>query len=316
MPGFNTGNNPKLVKTAIDDVLFSEFDYPVLPGLATAENALLFQQDSTSKGAEITLEFSGVGRFDKHDEEESRVLATVRTGNEKTHTVDTWKKTLAIPQEFFEDDQHASVNGAIRDIARNAKITRDTNAIVDSSYGDGFSGVLTSDAVALFSDSHTNLNGDTIDNLETGTLGAANLEILFRVLMEQKGQDGELGAHEPIALLVPTLLWPDAQEVMKSELKPGLTDNDLNYFSTAWPGVQIFHTPLLGSTYNGATNANTSYYLVSRNHSIMRWVRVPMQTEMVPPTTDLQDRWFYKARFREVVSPISWEGLVASNGTA
>ena len=99
MPGFNTGNNPKLVKTAIDDVLFSEFDYPSIPGIATAENTLLFQQDSTNKGAEITLEFSGVGPFDKHDEEESRVLATVRTDNEKTHTVETWKKTLAIPQE-------------------------------------------------------------------------------------------------------------------------------------------------------------------------------------------------------------------------
>jgi len=63
------------------------------------------------------------------------------------------------------------------------------------------------------------------------------------------------------------------------------------------------------------SNTDTSYFLVSRIHSVTRWVRKALTTILVPPDTDERDRYRYKARFREIVSAISWEGIVGSNGT-
>lgn len=295
-------------------MFYSEYDYEEEPGIVDALDEVFFKQDKAVAGAVITDEFSGVGDWETSLEEEERTFATVRTANTKTHSVVNFKRTLAIPQEFFEDDKHDMVDRAASHLGFRGRTSRDKNAL--GVYADAFSGITTSDAVALISNSHTNLNGNTIDNLETGTLTPANLEIMFRVLLEQRAQDGGLGGHVGKGLLVPPILFPDAQEITKSELKPGTANNELNYFSQIYPGLIVGQSPYIGSVYNSLNaNANTSYFLLGRQHSIKRWVRVPMETKIVPPDTDLRDRWYYKGRFREVVSPISWEGIVGSNGT-
>jgi len=312
---FGSGNNPSLVKTAIDKVFYPEFDYEDEPGIANAKNSVLFMQDTTQLAAVITEEYSGVGEWESHDEEEERKLTTVRTGNQKTHNVANYKKTVKFPVEFFEDEKFGIVNRVIKDIAMRGRTTQDKKAL--SIYPDGLSGAATSsDGAALFSNSHTALgSGNTIDNLETGSLTPANLETLIRVLLEQQAQDGDLGGHVAKGLLVPPILFPDALEITKSELKSGTGNNDLNYFSLIYPGMQVFQSPYVGAAYNSYANANTSHYLVSRNHSITRIVRKGITTQLVSPDTDDQDRYTYKARYREVTSVISWEGLVASNGT-
>lgn len=310
---YGSGNNPNLVKTAVDEVLYSAYDYPRQPGFAGAENALLFNQQTIDRGAVITMEYQPPGKFETEIEEEERKLATVRTANSTTRNVSKWTKTLKIPMEFYEDDLHDSVNKTIQMVGFRARTTQDENAM--DIYAGGFDTTTTNDSAYLWSNSHTNLNGDTIDNLETGVFNGDNMETLVRKLMEQKGQDGEAGSHIPVAFLVPPILFPDANEILKSELKANVTDNNLNYFSLIYPGLQIFESIFVGGTYHAYTNANTSHYLVSQNHSIMRWVRIPLETQLVPPDTDDRDRWTYKARYREVCGAISWEGAVASNGT-
>ena len=310
----NSGLNPDVVKTELDFVFFSEFDLDAQPGFATARDSMVFRQKSTGLGTVRTEEIEGPGAWESHQEEEERTLTSIRAANPKNHEIVNYKKTIPIPQEYFEDDQHDTINESVRKAGIRGRTTQDKFAF--DVYVDGFGGNhTTSDGSSLWNNSHTAVNGDSIDNLETGTLTADNLEVLFVSLQTQPSQDGELGGHNPTFLLVPTGLFAEAQEVAKSELKAGTGNNDLNYFSQIYPGLQIFHNPYLTSTYNGATNADTSYYLGSGNHSICRFVRKDITTEMVPPATDLRDRWFYKARYREVVSAISWEGAVASNGT-
>lgn len=311
-----TGYNPSLVKTAIDEVFFSESDREAEPGEVLAPNPIFFIQDETEKGAEITEEYEGPGGFTEHVEEESVEEATIRTGNQKTHTVKNYKRGVYIPVEFYEDDMHSAVNRTIRKFGERARLSRDKFAF-EKSYGDAFSGATTSGDVALISDSHIAMNGDTIDNKETGALNAANLETLVKKLRIQQAQDGELGGHNPVGLLVPPALFPDAIEIAETELKPHTADNTLNYFSRIYPGLVVGCSAYLDSAYNKLnSNTDTSYFLVSRNHSIMRYVRKPLTTTLVPPETDERDRYHYKARFREVVSIISWEGIVGSDGSA
>ena len=50
----NSGGNPSIVKTAIDSVFMSRFDREQEPGEVLATDGLFFNQDTTTKQAEIT----------------------------------------------------------------------------------------------------------------------------------------------------------------------------------------------------------------------------------------------------------------------
>ena len=110
-------------------------------------------------------------------------------------------------------------------------------------------------------------------------------------------------------------MFEDAIEVTKSELKSGTANNDLNYFSMIYPNLQVGTSVYLHSDFSNASNVDTSYFAVSRNHSLRRWVRVAMDTNLINYTFDDQDRYTYKGRYREIVSWVSWEGVAGSNGT-
>lgn len=310
----NSGNNAEVVKTSLDEVLYTEFDREQEPGEVLASDGLFFRQEATDKGAVQYAEYQGPGDFETHVEEESRKLATVRTDNKTTTNVLNYKNTVPIPDEFFQDDQHGEVEHTIKMFGMRARTSRDKNAFTNT-YAGGFGTATTPDGDALYSDSHTALDGSTVDNLETGTLTPSNLETVVRSLRLQNAQDGELGGHNAAGLVTPVVLFPDAMEITKSALQANSAENNLNYFSEVYPGMVVGASAYLDSANNTATNADTSYYVVSRNHRISRTVRQDLVTDLVPPTTDLQDRWFYKAGFREVAVPKTWEGTVASNGT-
>ena len=80
--------------------------------------------------------------------------------------------------------------------------------------------------------------------------------------------------------------------------------------------MKVGASAFLDSTYNTLnTNANTSYFVVSRNHWVTRWVREGYSSEVVEPKYDKKDRWFYKGRFAEICAVATWSGLAGSNGT-
>lgn len=311
----NSGNNPSIVKTAIDTVFMSRFDREQEPGEVLATDGMFFRQEETSKAAEITEEYLPPSLFTINDEEEELEGTTPRTDNQITHTVNKYAEKMFISDVFFEDDQHNIVDRSIQEFGRKARLTRDAFAFRQT-YGDAFSGATTSDGVALISNSHVALSGDTIDNLETGTLTPDNLKTLFVSLTLQKDQAGDLGAHNAKGLLVPRVLHDEAMEITKSELAANTAENNLNYFSTVYPGLRVGSSAFLDSAFNSLnTNADTSFFILAQDHGITRWVRRGLKTTLVSPDTDVRDRWLYKASFREIVAPITWEGIVGSNGT-
>lgn len=306
----NSGLNASLVKTELDLVLFSNFDRENEPQEVLATDSVFFRQSNIDRGSVIYEEVELPGEFTAHTEEQDVQEASPRSGNQVTKTINNYKRDLPIPMEFFDDDQHDTVRHQVEGMAMRARTSRDKFAF-QQSYGDAFSGVTTPDGQAAISNSHTTLSGDTVDNLETGALNSDNLETVVRSLRLQKAQDGALGGHVAAGLLTPVQLHPDATEITQSELKSNTADNAINYWSKIYPGMKVGASAYLDSTYNTLnSNANTSYFVVSRNHWVTRWVRKALSTDLVPPQTDKKDRWFYKARFREIVAVASWSGIV------
>jgi hypothetical protein len=307
---FNSSLAPSVVKTAIDMVYYTEFNAEAISGYATAEDAGVFVQDTTNRAAVITEQFQGPGYYETRAEMQDVPQGTARVGNQKTFSVVNYSKSIDISKNLMDDDQHSTISKLIKTFARNGRLTRDKNAF--NVYNLGFTTTLTNDGVALFSNSHTTLDGTTVDNLETGVLSDANLNIAFNSLIEQKTQDGVLGGHQPAVLMVPTALFKTAQEITKSVLRSGTANNDLNYYSELFPGLQVKMSPFLGASQGGSA---TAWFVLSRDHSVTRWVRQGINTDMVDYRTQRNNNYIYKAEYREVVGPISFEGVVGSNGT-
>lgn len=306
----NSNNSSNVVKTALDKVFYAEFDVENVPGYATATDDMVFRQESTDKAAVITEQFMGAGYFGETQEEEDLNAGSPKVDNQKTSNVVKYTKAIDVPKNFFDDDQHSVVTRMIQDVARLGRVTRDKNAF--NVFNNGFSTTLTNDGVALFSNSHVTMNGDTVDNLETAALTESSLNTAFTSLMEQKTQDGTLGGHMPATLLVPTALSKTAYEVTKSEVKTGVNNDTLNYYSSLFPGLVVKTSPFLGASQGGS---DTAWFLLARNHGVYRFEREAINTDMVDYSISRNDNYVYKARYREVVDAISWEGAVASNGT-
>lgn len=309
MAGLHSGVASNVVKTALDKVFDTEFDYPGGSYTATAETPSVFVQSTTDRQAVITEQFMGGGYWDERNELQDVQQASNKVDNQKTFTVTNFAQSVDVSKNLFDDDQHDVVEMMVKSMARNGRLTRDKKAM--GHIAGGFATYTTNDGVYIFSASHVTLSGVTVSNLVSGALSDSTLETAINSLYEQKTQDGTLGGHEPAVLLVPPALFKEATVFAKSELRPTTANNDANYVSMIYPGLQILRSPFLGGSYEGS---DTNWFVLSRNHSLYRWVRQAINKDIVDYKFQRNNNYIYKAEFRETVGAISYEGLVGSTG--
>lgn len=305
------------VASGLDEVFDSGYEMDKQPGEVRADDTLFFRQDDTELLYVQYAQSMGPGDFNITQEDEEVDEASVAVRNKTVAEVFEFDRDIPIPQRYQEASQHwGTVDSWVEQLGVRGRTSRDKYAF-RYSYGDAFGGVDTPDGVDLISNSHVALSGDTVDNLETGAASADNTAILIRSLRLQKAQDGDLASYHADGLLGPVKLHPTLTVIVGSELKPGVTDNDLNYISKVYPGLVVGASEFLDSTYNSLnSNADTSYFCVSRMHKITRAKRIDMQREYVDPMYDRKRRAFYRARFSERVFAGDWGGVTGSNGTA
>jgi len=305
----NSSLNSTVVKTEIDDVFVQAHNVETHPGYVNALSPSVFQQDSTDKAAEIIENLKGSGLWTQTSEEENLSQGDPRVTGRKTVNVVKFAQTLTIPAEFFHDNMHSTWEKMVRGFGYGARDTRDSNAF--AAYRNAFTTQLSYDGTALISDSHSNLGGYTIDNKVTGALSESTLNDGIVQLIEQKTQDGRVGGNMPKVLLVPPKLFKTACEITESDLRSGTPDNDMNVYSTKY-GIQVATSQWLGAAAGGS---DTAWFLLSDNHSVMRFVREALTTWLIDPEYSENDTYKYGGKFREVVDTVSFEGLVGSNGS-
>lgn len=303
--------SPNVAHTALDFVFYQKFnDYEKAKqvGLATSSDEKCFKQDSASGDKVIYDQFSGVGYLAQRTNEEAEVASySPRVTNNVSLSVLEFAQAVDVPRNFMMDEKHGVIKENVVQMARAARISQD-NYNFDR-WALGFTTVVTNDAVAAFSNSHTAIDGTTVDNLETGVLTAANLETLIISLQRQKDQAGKLGYHHASLLLVPANLLKEACEVVDSELLAGTGNNNINYLSRKFPGLEVKYSPFLDDT------STTAYFLAGGDHSFKRWVREGVNTNYINWNISKNRVGSYQVAFREVTNPISFEGIAASNGT-
>lgn len=303
-------------QTAIDEVMFETFTRTSVPGYLSAQDAFYFHTSSTDSMAFIYDEDSNVGEFVDTGEQEEIVSTSTRIGNTKTKRVTKYTKQIPISWEAFKTSQKGKRDAIGQQVGDRARVTQDHQAIINT-YGDAIAGSIntTGDGLPLASNSHLTLNGITVDNLETGVLNADNLWVDTQSLANQKGQDGDAGSHQFEALVCPFILFKTARETLGSPLVPFSGENQLNIFETDYGQVMLKSSIFLGSTYNTAANANTTFTILGRNHQISRKVLSGLETSMLEPKYTDNDTYVMRAKFAESHFPGTWTAVVSSNGT-
>lgn len=306
-------------KVGLDEKFFMEFDRQAQPSQVFATDDLFFRQITENDSGFIqNAEFSGPGDFRRVARGEEVPNATVRIGNKQTLEVNEFSQDIDFAQSDMEDSEQYNVKvDAVSEMGVAAQTSRDKFAF-EETYGNPFDATLnpTPDGAAFISNSHVALNGDTVDNLETGVLTADNLKTLVRSLRLQPRQGGGLGSYHFDGFLVALNLLETAKEITDSELKTGSGNNDINWVSNTYPGVRLGTSEYLHSDYNSLnTNVDTSYFAVSRRRKVTRATRIALSTEWIPAEISKNRTAFYKARFRERCYPGTWSAVAGADGT-
>lgn len=297
-----------LVKTALDK-LFDEASIEMaVVGKATATDEMVFTQDTANAAAVNSSVIGGGGYFQETTDDVALTNeVNVAAAALRQTIVTQFKKNLPISRTFMADQQLSAVSKAVRQQALTWGASRDRAAF--RIYANGFTTQTTIDGATLFSNSHVNENGDTVDNLETGALTDPNLNIVINSLRTQLSQTGVILGYEPKWLLTPSILHQNGMSVAKSVLRAGSGNNDLNYFSEMYPGMKVVYSPFLDLT------STTAYFVGSQTHGVVRFEREAFFTDLVDWRYNDNDQYQYKMRAREVVDSIEYSGLVGSSGT-
>lgn len=300
----SSGLNANVTKTALDKVFFQKYARTPGPQLAFAGDEMVFQQDSADRAAVIIENFKGVGLWEETPEEAEYKGDSPLVNDQITFTVAKFTKKFHITEEMIEDDQHSVVRNAVAQMGTKGNVTQNSTAM--SVYRNATGTTLTSDGVALLSASHSNIAGDTIDNTISAAFSVDTVEEGINLLLEQKDQSGDIIGHEAKTLLVPPTLFKEATEVLESSLEANTTDNQLNVYSAKY-GIVIRQSQYLGAPAGGS---NTKFFMLGEFHSVMRFVRVPIQTRMRGGEYQENGDSVYRGRYREVYGAISYEGIV------
>lgn len=318
--GHTTGLSPDAFQKAIDGVVYEKYMREEQPDYLSARDPFCFQQSAANEMVYLWDEDSNVGAFDEIGEQEDIPNSDTYIGNTKSARQRKWVKQIPVSFEAFKTEQSGIDKRAQigLQIADRARLRQDATTILDT-FGDAFAGAVntTPDGQAWASNSHTTLRGQTIDNLETSALNADGLWTVVQALANQKAQDGEAGSQLFEGIIVPFILIKTAHETLDSQLVPFSAENQDNFWQTVYGGnMRIRASIFLGSTYNSASNANTSYHVFSSNQQANRRVLTDLNQTLITPDMTANDTYIERARYMESHFIKSWFGYVGSNGTA
>lgn len=303
--------NPAVVKTELDAIFVQEYDYPVGPGMATAETPEIFKQMTIDNSAHIEEVLSGGGGFWQVKGEEAPVpQASPRVANKVTYVSLTFANSLQISKEFFDDNMHGTYAAMVRKFATNARATRDKTAF--GIYRNAFTTTLTADGAPFVSTTHATIADGVVSNRVSGdpALIPSSLNTAIVQLLEQPSQDGVIMGEQPAYLLVASAGYKNALEITGSELvADGTATNAINVYSSTY-NIKVFHSPYLGTAQGGNDDA---WYLLSRNHGVTRYIRQEITTDLVDYVFSSNNNYIYKGMYREIYGVSDYVGVVASN---
>lgn len=304
----------------LDGIMFPSYNRVDRPGYVNASSSVVFDQRKAMTEKVTIQQYSGVGYLELIGNEEDYPNASPKLGDAKTLPLLKYAKRLPISEDFRSDQlEFDVVSQSIQNLGENARKTEDKQAFSIFNNATSTNPLFTTgDGAALISDSHTTLEGATVDNnltfaAATGTTPtddemAAAVEAMIIAMHSQPAQDGTVGGHIPAVLVVPPKLFATATRALRSELTPGVDSNSMNYLSNVYPNLTIVTNEFMGAAQGGSDDR---MILLGDNNPIRRYSRQGINTRYVPMSVnEVSDHSFYLVSFRDLTIAPTWEGVV------
>lgn len=303
-----TREHQSLTQTELDDIFMQRFNN-TMPDVCTANDEVLFNQETSDLAADVEEEFASGGYFTKKSEASVHDEGGFDAFNQVVYRHETWSQKQIFSKEMVDDAKFNVIGKRVEQMGMDARSTQDRNAF--GIYRNGFSTDYTGgDDKPLFAADHElELTGETLDNKIELALTEENLDEAIQYFLKLRGHNGVVNGLMPRALLVAPKNFKNARIINGSPLRAETADNDMNYYSAVYPGMSIKQTPHLAY---GENADEDNWFLVGEMHGVKRKVREGVATSFKSWEDTDNDAWVYKARFRESYGWTSFLGVLGS----
>jgi hypothetical protein len=236
----------------------------------------VYETESSERSFEEETKLSGFGSAPVKAEGSSIAYDNAQEAWSTRYTHETIALGFSITEEAVEDNLYDSLSARYtKALARAMAYTKQVKAA--AVLNNGFSGsYLGGDGVALFSASHPLVGGGLNSNTPAvqADLNETSLEAAVIQIAAWTDERGLLIAAKPQKLVIPPALMFVADRLLKTELRVGTADNDINALRSAGsiPG---------GKTVNNfLTDSNAWFLTTDVPNGMKHFVRTPMSTGM------------------------------------
>ena len=239
------------------------------------EHGEIYETESSDRSFEEEVKLSGFDAAPVKDEGDAISYDAAQESFTARYNHETIAMGFAITEEAMEDNLYDSLSARYtKALARAMAHTKQVKAVVP--LNTGFDTYQSGDGVTLFSTAHPLVGGGTNSNRPSThvDLNETSLEAAVIQIGKWTDERGLMIAARPQTLVIPPDLQFVAQRVMKSELRPGTADNDVNAVRTMGvvPGGTVVNHYL--------TDTDAWFLLTDIPNGMKHFNRVALETSM------------------------------------
>jgi hypothetical protein len=281
VPAIST-NFADVLDPLFEDIFFDELEQiaDMLPNL----------YDNVATNGRADMKWSAVGAYDDFTEFTGDVAYDAPfQGYDTTATPIEWVSGTQVERKLFDDDQHQIFTERPRGLAEAGARTRQKHGarIFENAFSVDTLFSTNSEGVALCSGSHTTTSGAStavgFSNRGTSAMSATAVRAARINMKRFRGDRAERIEVTPNELWYPPELYEKAHEIVMSQQKPGVADNDDNVHRG---GYTTWEWTYMGDANNWfmADNVKRRRYL--------KWTdRVPMEFAMAEDIDTIVAKW-------------------------
>ena len=239
------------------------------------EHSALYETESSDRSFEEEVKLSGFDAAPVKDEGSAISYDAAQESFTARYNHETIAMGFAITEEAMEDNLYDSLSARYtKALARAMAHTKQVKSVVP--LNTGFGTYQSGDGVSLFNTAHPLVSGGTNSNRPStdADLNETSLEAAVIQIGKWTDERGLMIAARPQTLVIPPDLQFVAARVMKSDLRPGTADNDINAVRSMGvvPGGTVVNHYL--------TDAAAWFLLTDVPNGMKHFNRVALETSM------------------------------------
>ena len=239
------------------------------------EHSALYETESSDRSFEEEVKLSGFDAAPVKDEGDAISYDAAQESFTARYNHETIAMGFAITEEAMEDNLYDSLSARYtKALARAMAHTKQVKSVVP--LNTGFDAYQSGDGVSLFNTAHPLVSGGTNSNRPSTDADLNETSIEAAVIQIGKWTDerGLMIAARPQTLVIPPDLQFVAARVMKSDLRPGTADNDINAVRSMGvvPGGTVVNHYL--------TDADAWFLMTDVPNGMKHFNRVALETSM------------------------------------